>query len=342
MAATDSSGDRLELLTYTWLQHKTAGHRKGQVQRTGAAHNGTRGDGGRDMEYTTLRDEIVRVDCKVAHSSIGVHRVSAFSGRLESTAGCVTGLLVSYPADFSEGAKEWLLQKRARTFLGAQLEMHDVVLISGESLLMQVEAMQNLNRNFQDELRKLEEAWSKVDGLPTPLRTGPVENRKRSRESGSSSEDASDSSIGRSNESSVGRKGESPALRVSPAACPKATASDLETPFEGMHVWLNLCDWYEDRPPENGTYEGTITKIKDGRNRGTIVVKIERAIVCARPPAAARAISGPQRPSCAVDGSMIELNSLTVHELWTVDGKKRVAHPYSEHLKRQLRPHAWE
>ena len=129
----------------------------------------SRGDGGRDIEYRTSRDDIVRVDCKLAASCVGVGRVSAFSGRLESTPGYVTGILVAYPASFSKDAISWLQDKRARNFLGSQDEFHDVVLISGDSLAEQMDAMQRINSDFRDQLCKLEGRWVKVDRVPTIL-----------------------------------------------------------------------------------------------------------------------------------------------------------------------------
>ena len=327
MAATDPTGERLEEVIYRWLERKTAGNRQGALKRTGAAFSGTRGDGGRDMEYNTRRGDTVRVDSKVSHSNIGVLRVSAFAGRLEEMPGNVTGLLIAYPADFSADARDWLEKKQASNFLGTHLAHHDAVLISGERLREQIDAMQYLDPRFCDDLTRLEDRWKKVDGVgvASPVPAPSPSSSKRHR-------DAPPSSPGlrRSNSlDAIGSGNNQPA--------PKKAMADFVTPFEGMRVWLNLCDQPDDRPAEAGTYEGEIQSIKEGRSQ-TIAVKINKKIVCARPPAATKAICGPEHPKCANEDNVVTIHSLTVHELWTQDGKRRVAHPFSEALRRELQP----
>ena len=126
-AASDTTGRKLEELTERWISFKTNGQRVGNVHTTGAAITGTRGDGGRDLEYQTTGcgRQTVRIDCKILES------VTYFLGRLDGVPGNVTGMLVTYPGGYTPDAIAEVEKRPGARHV-------DVILITGDHLKVEL------------------------------------------------------------------------------------------------------------------------------------------------------------------------------------------------------------
>lgn len=348
VAAIDLSGRKLEDIAEVWLDFKTKGHRVGGVTRTSASFNSTVGDGGRDFEYRAGDNTTVRVDVKVADSNVGVHRVASFKGRFDAVSGNVTGVLVAYPKDFTKEAKQYVVDQHAINFVGSNSVRREIVLVSGDSLLEQISEMHRSDRKFEEELRRLELEWQRTPAPSAATARAAVDPSATS-QSDAGSDTASDTAsfAATNSEDDEDLEADPPSKRLRSATEPTPPASPgddagLVEPVRGLRVWLNLCDQPEDRRPECGTYEGTVVRVESGRraNNTRVSVQIEKKVCCSRLPAAAVAVDGPEQPKCADQDGIVQLDSFSVHELWTVDGLRRVDHPYSKRLK-ILALHPW-